>query len=62
MNGIELVGQIRKFDRYKKTPIMMLSFETDKEKKLEAKNAGATGWMKRPLKLYNFLSLIESAF
>jgi DNA-binding NarL/FixJ family response regulator len=62
MNGIELVEKIRKLDKYEKTPIMVSSFETDKEKKLEAKKAGATGWMKKPLKLYEFLSLIESAF
>ena len=60
--GSQLVEKIRKIERYKKTPIMILSKDSDKQKKLEAKNAGATGWMKKPIRLYKFLNLIEMAF
>ncbi len=39
----------------------MLSSETDKEKKMEAKKAGATGWIKKPFQLDKFLRIIEKA-
>ncbi|OQY00094.1 MAG: hypothetical protein B6I20_09170, partial [Bacteroidetes bacterium 4572_117] len=43
MNGAELVTKLRRLPKHAKTPILMLSSETDREKKLEAKKAGATG-------------------
>ncbi len=61
MNGAELVTEIRKMEAYKKTPILMLSSETDKTKKMEAKQAGATGWIKKPFQLDKFLRIIEKA-
>ena len=39
----------------------MLSSETDREKKLEAKKAGATGWIKKPFQLDKFQKIIETA-
>lgn len=60
MNGAELAAEIRKLDKYRGTPILMLSSETQREKKLEAKKAGATGWIKKPFQLDKFLRIIES--
>ena len=61
MNGAELVAELRKMKKYKKTPILMLSSETDKDKKMEAKRAGATGWLKKPFQLDKFLRIIETS-
>lgn len=61
MNGAELVTKIRTLPKYKKIPILMLSSETDREKKLEAKKAGATGWIKKPFQLDKFQKIIETA-
>ena len=61
MNGAELVAKIRQLPKYKKIPILMLSSETDKEKKIEAKKAGATGWIKKPFQLDKFKKIIETA-
>lgn len=61
MNGAELVANIRKMPKYKKTPALMLSGETDKEKKMEAKKAGATGWIKKPFQLDKFIRIIDKA-
>ncbi|MCK5537429.1 MAG: response regulator [Bacteroidales bacterium] len=61
MNGAELVTKIRRLPKYRKIPILMLSSETDKEKKLEAKKAGATGWIKKPFQLDKFLRIIEKS-
>jgi len=48
MNGIELIKEIRKKPEYKYTPILFLSTESQLDKKMEAKEAGATGWIVKP--------------
>ena len=48
MNGIELISNVRKTENYKRIPILLLTTETLKAKKLEAKKAGATGWLNKP--------------
>lgn len=48
MNGLELIKEVRKTKGYKHIPILFLTTETKKEKKQEAKNAGATGWLVKP--------------
>lgn len=48
MNGIELIKEIRKKPEYKFTPILFLSTESQLDKKMEAKEAGATGWIVKP--------------
>ena len=50
MNGIELITNVRKTENYKRIPILLLTTETLKEKKLEAKKAGATGWLNKPFR------------
>lgn len=61
INGAEMVAEIRKIQRLKNIPILMLSSETDSEKKIEAKKAGATGWIKKPFQLDKFLRIIEKS-
>jgi len=61
MNGAELATKIRANAKYKKTPILMLSSETNRDKKMEAKKAGATGWIKKPFQLEKFLRIIEKS-
>jgi two-component system chemotaxis response regulator CheY len=48
MDGISFIQEIRKLDEYKHIPILFLSTETSQDKKQEAKEAGATGWMVKP--------------
>ncbi len=48
MNGIELITEIRKIDSYKRIPILFLTTESQAAKKIEAKEAGATGWIIKP--------------
>ncbi len=48
MNGIELIKEIRKISKYQRTPILFLTTESQTEKKMEAKDAGATGWIVKP--------------
>jgi two-component system, chemotaxis family, chemotaxis protein CheY len=48
MNGIELIRIVRKTPDYKMVPILFLTTESQTEKKMEAKEAGATGWIIKP--------------
>ncbi|MBT4964003.1 MAG: response regulator [Francisellaceae bacterium] len=59
MNGIDMVIEIRKLDKYKLTPILMLTTETSNEKKQVARNAGATGWMVKPFTPDKLIAAIE---
>ncbi len=61
MNGIELIINVRKNIDYKRIPILLLTTETLKQKKLEAKKAGATGWLNKPFekqKLFNVINKV----
>ncbi len=58
MNGIELIREVRKKPEYSHLPIVLLTTETLRERKLEAKKAGATGWLNKPFdkeKLYKVI-------
>ncbi len=48
MNGIEFIKSVRVMDQYKRIPILFLTTESQSSKKMEAKEAGATGWIIKP--------------
>lgn len=49
MDGLSLLQQIRHGSSVnKKTPVLMVTTEGDKEKVLKAKELGATGWIIKP--------------
>ncbi|OCL82811.1 response regulator [Arcobacter porcinus] len=48
MDGIALVGELRKIPQYAKTPILVLTTERGDEMKAKGKVAGATGWIVKP--------------
>ena len=48
MDGIELVRRLRALPKFKSTPILLLTTESDPEKKKQGKEAGATGWITKP--------------
>ena len=48
MNGIELIREVRVMEQYKRIPILFLTTESQAAKKMEAKEAGATGWIIKP--------------
>ena len=49
MNGIEFTIQVRKLAQYQFTPILILTTEHDVKKKMQGKQAGATGWLVKPI-------------
>jgi len=48
MNGIELIKEVRVMPEYQRIPILFLTTESQAAKKMEAKEAGATGWIIKP--------------
>ena len=48
MDGYEVIRHLRGHDVHKTTPILVLTTESDTDKKNLAREAGATGWMVKP--------------
>jgi len=48
MDGIILIKEVRKMEKYQRVPILFLTTESQAAKKMEAKEAGATGWIIKP--------------
>lgn len=48
MDGLGLIREIRKNPDYQYTPILYLTTESQQHIKMEAKEAGATGWIVKP--------------
>jgi len=48
MDGIELIRQLRAQEATRFVPIVMLTTESQPEKKALGKSAGATGWIVKP--------------
>lgn len=59
MDGIELIKHIRTMPEYERIPILFLTTESQTSKKMEAKDAGATGWIIKPFVPAKLISAIN---
>ena len=59
MNGIELITEVRKLPAYKFMPILFLTTESQQSRKMEAKAAGASGWIVKPATADELLNTIK---
>ena len=59
LDGIGLIRRVREIDLYKYIPILFLTTESQESKKLEAKQAGATGWIIKPFVPEKLLAVID---
>jgi len=57
MDGFELIEEVRKGPAHKGTPILVLTTESEPDRKARAKAAGATGWIVKP---FNPEKLLEA--
>jgi len=48
LDGIGLIAAVRKLPQYSFVPILMLTTESQAQKKDEGRKAGATGWIVKP--------------
>ncbi len=59
MDGITLIGEVRRLPGMRFMPILMLTTESQQSKRQEAKAAGATGWLVKPVKPDQLLQVIR---
>ena len=59
LNGIELIRETRKLPTFRFMPILMLTTESQQAKRQEAKAAGATGWLVKPVAGKDLLAIIK---
>ena len=59
MNGIDLVRAVRKTAGLQFIPVLMATTESQREKRIDAKAAGATGWLVKPVLADALLQLIK---
>jgi len=59
MNGIDLIKEVRKLAAYKFVPILFLTTESQQSRKMEAKAAGASGWIVKPATADELLNTIK---
>lgn len=59
MDGITLIKQVRTMPKFKFIPIVMLTTESQGDKKQAGKSAGATGWIVKPFKPDQLIGVIN---
>jgi len=59
MDGIELIRNVRQSPGNRFMPIIMLTTESQPEKKQEGKAAGASGWIVKPFKPEQLLAVVR---
>ncbi len=59
MDGISLVKKVKEMPAYRFTPIVMLTTESQDEKKREGQAAGAKAWMLKPFNPPQLLAVVQ---
>lgn len=61
LDGFGLTRELRQNQKTRFTPIIILTTETDQEKKALGKAAGASGWLEKPFNPNNLLKIVRLA-
>ena len=59
LDGIGLTRKLRLSDKFKSTPILILTTESSDQLKQAGRDAGATGWMVKPFDPAKLLEVIK---
>ena len=59
MNGVELIRMLRKVPAYRFLPILVLTTESEQARRSEARAAGATGWLVKPVAPSKLLEVLQ---
>ena len=59
MDGVTLVKELRKLPTLTGVPIILVTTESDAERKAQAKAAGAPGWITKPFQSSQLISLAK---
>jgi two-component system chemotaxis response regulator CheY len=58
MDGLTLVRELRALPGYRHTPLLVLTTEGNPERKMEGREAGATGWLVKPFNPERLLATV----
>jgi two-component system chemotaxis response regulator CheY len=59
MDGISFVKAVKQLPAYKFTPVVMLTTESQEDKKREGQQAGAKAWIVKPFQPAQLLAAVE---
>jgi two-component system chemotaxis response regulator CheY len=59
MDGLEFTRQLRAMPQYKFVPIVLLTTESNADKKAQGKAAGATAWIVKPFDPDQLLAVVK---
>ncbi len=59
MDGIEFTRQVRAMPQYKFAPIVLLTTESQADRKQQGKTAGATAWIVKPFDPEKLLAVVK---
>ncbi len=59
MNGIDFIKNVRSGNKYKFSPIIVLTTESEEEMQNEAKKAGASAWIVKPFSPKKLIEVIK---
>ncbi|CAN7682060.1 response regulator [Pseudoduganella sp. LjRoot289] len=59
MDGITMVQEVKKLAAYRFTPILMLTTESQEERKRQGQAAGARAWLVKPFKPQVLLGAVQ---
>jgi two-component system chemotaxis response regulator CheY len=59
MNGIDFIKEVRKLPNQRFMPILFLTTESQQSKRDEAKAAGASGWLVKPVDAEQLIATIK---
>lgn len=59
MDGISFIKELKRDFNYKFIPVLVLTTESQNEKKMEGKKAGAAGWLVKPFQSDQLLKVVK---
>jgi two-component system, chemotaxis family, chemotaxis protein CheY len=59
MHGVQLIQELRTLQPLRFTPMLVLTTESQQEKRDEARKAGATGWLVKPVQADKLLQVVR---
>jgi two-component system, chemotaxis family, chemotaxis protein CheY len=59
MDGIELIRSLRANPSHRFMPVVMLTTESNQDKKNQGREAGATGWIVKPFKPEQLVAVVK---
>lgn len=59
MDGITLIKEVKKNPAFRFLPVLMMTTESQQSKRMEARSAGATGWLVKPVNPDDLLAILK---